>query len=196
MAQTPGEKTMQRLFVAIELPDDVRRLLVGRQTGISGVRWVLPENLHLTVRFIGEAPQSQVPAIKMGLRHVSGHTFSLQVKGLGHFDKRLQTILWAGITPSPDLAALKRQVDDSLAFHADMRNDDSRFLPHITLGRTKQTDRTALKAFAPESGLTTGTVFTVESFTLFSSVLVPGGAMHSVEERYPLQGAAMPFPTL
>lgn len=63
----PQEKT-QRLFVAIEVPDAVRQLLAEQQKGLSGVRWTSPENLHLTVRFIGEAASAQASAIKTGLR--------------------------------------------------------------------------------------------------------------------------------
>lgn len=68
---------MQRLFVAVTLPDTVRQLLIERQTELSDMRWTSPDNLHLTLRFIGEVPQAKVPAIKVGLRTVSGNAFSL-----------------------------------------------------------------------------------------------------------------------
>ena len=186
MTQAPMKEIMQRLFLAITLPDSVRQLLIERQTELSGMRWALPDNLHLTLRFIGEVPQAKVSAIKAGLRTVSGNTFSLQVKGLGYFDKRPQAVVWAGVRESAPLLALKKQVDDALALHAGIKTSDGRFSPHITLGRAKQADRAALKSFTAKYGDTTTAAFTVESFTLFNSVLAPGGAVHTVEELYPL----------
>lgn len=177
---------MQRLFVAVTLSDTVRQLLIERQTELSDIRWTSPDNLHLTLRFIGEVPQAKVSAIKTGLRRVAGNAFSLQVKGLGYFDKRPQAVVWAGVGESAPLLALKKQVDDALDLHAGLTVPAGRFLPHITLGRAKRADRAALKNFTSKYGDATTAGFTVESFTLFSSVLAPGGAVHSVEERYPL----------
>jgi 2'-5' RNA ligase len=186
MTQAPVKEIMQRLFVAVTLPDSVRQLLIEQQTELSGMRWASPDNLHLTLRFIGEMPQAKVPVIKAGLRTVSGNAFSLQVKGLGYFDKRPQAVLWAGIEESAPLAALKKQVDYALALHAGLKVPDGRFSPHITLGRAKQADRAALKTFTAKYGDVATAAFRVESFTLFSSVLAPGGAVHTVEELYPL----------
>jgi len=186
MTQAPVKEIMQRLFVAVTLPDSIRQLLIERQTELSGMRWASPDNLHLTLRFIGEVPLAKVLAIKAGLRTVSGDAFSLQVKGLGYFDKRPQAVLWAGIEESAPLAALKKQVDDALALHAGLKVPDGHFSPHITLGRAKQADRVALKTFTAKYGDVTTATFRVESFTLFSSVLAPGGAVHTVEELYPL----------
>lgn len=186
---------MQRLFVAITLPDTVRQLLIERQTELSGMRWASPDNLHLTLRFIGEVPQAKVSAIKAGLRTVSGNALLLQVKGLGYFDKRPQAVVWAGVEESVPLLALRKQVDNALALHAGLKVPDGRFLPHITLGRAKRADRAALKNFTAKYGDATTAAFKVESFTLFSSVLAPGGAVHTVEEQYPLADGAPPEQT-
>ena len=121
------------------------------------------------------------------MKTVSGNAFSLQVKGLGYFDKRPQAVVWAGIAPSPELARLQQRVNGVLQLHAGIKKDASRFSPHITLGRIKQADRNALKAFMSKEGPATLTTCMAESFTLFSSVQAPGGAMHTVEERYALQ---------
>lgn len=150
------------------------------------MRWASPDNLHLTLRFIGEMPQTKVSVIKAGLRTVSGNAFSLQVKDLGYFDKRPQAVLWAGVEESAPLAALKKQVDDTLTLHAGIKAPDGRFSPHITLGRAKRADKAALKIFTAKYSDATTATFKVETFTLFSSVLAPGGAVHTVEEQYPL----------
>ena len=88
--------------------------------------------------------------------------------------------------------ALKKQVDDALALHAGLKAPDGRFSPHITLGRAKRTDRAALKNFTAKYGDATTAAFKVESFTLFSSVLTPGGAVHTAKEWYPFVNEASP----
>lgn len=195
MTQDSVKEIMQRLFVAITLPDTVRQLLFERQTELSGMRWASPDNLHLTLRFIGEVAQAKVSAIRAGLRTVPGNAFPLQIKGLGYFDKRPQAVVWAGVEESTPLLALKKQVDDALALHAGLNVPDGRFSPHITLGRAKRADRTALKNFTANYSDATTAAFKVESFTLFSSMLAPGGAVHTVEERYPLADGAPPEET-
>ena len=180
-----NEKT-QRLFVAIELPEAVRHLLTEQQKKLPGIRWTPPDNLHLTVRFIGEVTRAQAETIQTSLKSVQLQGFSLRLNGLGFFDKRPQAVVWAGILPSPSLTALKQQVDAALTRHADIMADAGRFSPHITLGRMKQADPKTLKAFTAGDNAALTTAFAVQSFSLFSSVLTPGGAVHTVEELYPL----------
>ena len=177
---------MQRLFVAVELPDAVREALTELQKGLSGMRWTAPNNLHLTLRFIGEVPLTQVGIIKTVLETVQVEEFSLDIHGLGFFDKRPQAVLWGGVAASEELALLKRQVDTALEKHAGLKADNNHFSPHITLGRAKQADRKILRDFVAQNGESVSATFPVRSFTLFSSVLAPGGAEHTIEARYNL----------
>lgn len=185
MAQNVMMEKRQRLFVAVDLPFAVRLLLAERQRDLPGMRWASPDSLHLTVRFIGEVPQSRVAPIKAGLRDVRAEAFSLRIKGFGFFDKRPQAVLWAGVEASDSLTELKRQVDAALERHAGIKAVEG-FTPHITLGRARQADRGALRAFTAGEHAALAAVFAADSFTLFSSILAPGGAVHAVEERYPL----------
>ncbi len=100
-----------------------------------------------------------------------------------------------GVEESVSLLALKKQVDDALALHAGLKAPDGRFSPHITLGRAKRADKAVLKNFTAKYGDATTASFKVESFILFSSVLAPGGAVHTVEEQYPLVDGAPPEQT-
>lgn len=177
---------MQRLFVAVELPDAVREALTALQNGLSGIRWTAPENLHLTLRFIGEVPMAQVEKIQAALEDVQAKSFSLRLSKLGFFDRRPQAILWAGIEASQELLALKEQVDATLEARADLRLPQGRFSPHITLGRMKNADRKALREFTARQSLAAQVPFPINAFTLFSSVLAPEGAKHTVEARYRL----------
>lgn len=182
--------TMQRLFVAVELPAAIRLFLAKRQRGLHGVRWSTPGNLHLTIRFIGEVSPERHAAVKAGLRTVRADAFSLQVNGLGFFDKSPQAVPWAGLAPSAGLLELKRQVDGALERYAGILTGDEPFTPHITLGRMKRADKEALQSFTNKSDATLAAAFMAESFTLFRSVRTPGGAVHTAEERYPLAVAA------
>ncbi len=186
MAQDIVKEELQRLFVAVELPDAVRSALVEQQQGVPGMRWTPSGNMHLTLRFIGEVPLAQAEAIKAALRSVKTASFPLKVRGLGFFDRKPQAVLWAGVEPSAWLGELQKQVDRALECHAGLKVATGRFSPHITLGRMKQADKKALRAFTDGEKMTFSAEFPVQSFTLFSSVLAPGGAVHMVEERYPL----------
>lgn len=179
-------KKIQRLFVAVELPSAVRMTLAKRQKEIPCMLWTSPGNLHLTLRFIGEVSQTVTTAVIAGLKIVRAKPFSLQIQGFGLFDRTPQAILWAGLSPSPELSGLKQQVDSALTQCAGLRNGTGFFTPHVTLGRMKTADLKLLQAFISKANEDNSPAFTVQSFTLFNSVLAPGGAIHSVVERYPL----------
>jgi len=176
----------QRLFVAVELPEDLRHTLAGLQKNLPGIRWTSPNSLHLTVRFIGEVPPAQTTTIKTALNNVKAERFTLQINGLGSFDKKIHGVLWVGILASMELFSLKRQVDTALERHADLKMTDGRFSPHITLGRIKQADQKILRDFVAKNESIISTEFSVRSFTLFSSILAPDGAIHTIEARYDL----------
>lgn len=174
----------QRLFVAVTLSEAIRARLAVLQTGLPGMRWIHPAGLHLTVRFIGEVPLSQILQIQAALREVEAECFSLRMRGLGMFTGRSQAILWAGLEKSAGLLELKRQVDTALALYARLRPDSGTFSPHITLGRMNNPDRKALRNFVAQHTEQATADFSVNAFTLFSSVLAPGGAVHTPAEGY------------
>ena len=179
------DKEKKRLFVAVELPEYIRGALAARQQGLSGIRWAHGDTLHLTVRFIGEVFPVQAEAIKESLKTVRAASFTLQVSGLGFFDQRAQALVWAGLSESAELYALKSSVDAALERHAGLPCPAGGFSPHITLGRARQADRKALQIFtAAELAVA---AFRVDSFALFRSVLTPDRAVHTAEARYTLQ---------
>ncbi|CAK7044066.1 MAG: RNA 2',3'-cyclic phosphodiesterase [Desulfovibrio sp.] len=150
------------------------------------MRWTAPENLHLTLRFIGEVSLIQAEKIRVALEDVQAKSFSLHLWELGFFDRRAQAILWAGLDESQDLLLLKSRVDTALAAHANLQIPQGRFSPHITLGRMKNADRKALREFTAQHSNALKSEFPVTGFTLFSSVLAPDGAKHTIEARYSL----------
>ena len=183
----PRDKESLRLFTAVELPVAVKNLLLSLKTNIPGLKWTGAENLHLTLRFIGEVPAQTLPAIKKALRGVIAPHFSLRLSGLGLFERPYQTILWAGLESHPQLIALKRGIDKALAADAGLAPEKGRFSPHITLGRLRDSAPEMLYEFVNRNTNEVREEFAVASFVLFKSTLRPGGAVHQLEEVYPLQ---------
>lgn len=176
-----------RLFTAVEPPAAVKSLLLSLRANIPGLKWTRENALHLTLRFIGETPQAKLAAVKTALASIDAPCFSLNFNGLGLFERPHQTILWAGLKECPELAALKRGVDAALAASAGLAPDKGSFSPHITLGRLKGPAPEALRLFVRDHSHKVAAQFTATSFTLFSSVLQPAGAVHSPECIYPLR---------
>ena len=105
---------MMRLFLGLTLPEDIRARLAGLCGGVPGARWVTPENLHLTLRFIGETEEETAHDISAHMARVKELPFDLTCRGVGHFGsgRRIRS-LWAGVDPSPPLMALQKKVEVS-----------------------------------------------------------------------------------
>ncbi|MDR0239310.1 MAG: RNA 2',3'-cyclic phosphodiesterase [Deltaproteobacteria bacterium] len=176
----------ERLFVALEIPTDVKTRLSGLQSCFPGLKWTPASNLHLTLRFIGSVPQAHVEQIQQSLRFVTCASFRLIAAGLGLFQRKAGGILWAGVNKEPALLQLKRQVDETLCVSAGLHLKDESFSPHLTLSRLKSPVSPALKAQVQERTAVRLGEFTVTGFTLFRSFLQPAGAIHESVERYSL----------
>jgi 2'-5' RNA ligase len=181
---------MIRLFCAIELPISLRDRLIALGGGLPGARWVSEENLHLTLNFIGEVPESSFDDIGAALSGVGVPVFELVVKGMGHFERsRKPIMLWAGVEPNPQLTHLHDRIVSSLR-RVGVKGDGHQFLPHITLARFDDhlaPERVA--DFLRANGLFRAPPFTVEQFVLFSSVLGHAGPTYRAEAEFPLEGA-------
>ena len=125
-----------RLFIAIGLEDPVKDLLCRAQRQLKrqalGGRFSRRENLHLTLAFLGEAPDIRRAAI--ALDQIQAAPFSLAVQGLGYFPSAEGQTWWMGAAPCPLLAALHRQLCRQLRAQG-FSLEDRPFRPHLTLGR-------------------------------------------------------------
>lgn len=175
---------MPRLFVAIDLPGNVREELVGLRKDLPGGRWVAGDQLHLTLRFIGDVEAQQQRDIDAALRHVREEPFSLTLRQVGHFG-RPGRVLWVGMDPSPRLLALQREVEAALV-RAGVPPEERPFSPHITLARLKGTPHHLLAPYEEEHRRFAATPFPVAEFHLYSSTLTPSGALHRREGTYQL----------
>ncbi len=187
-----------RLFVAVEMPDRVGAALSLLQRPIDGARWVSRENLHLTLRFIGDADAVGAEDLDRGLAALAAPGFDRHVHGIGTFgsDRRIRA-LWAGVMPAPGLLALQETVE-RVAQGAGFEASGRKYVPHVTLARMdwgQRGRRSGIKMgpqldalMVAHAGLDIP-AFPVTSFVLMSSVLTRDGPYYAVEARYRLAAA-------
>lgn len=175
----------QRLFVGLEIPDELRDRLVMIQSGVHGAKWVPRENLHLTLRFIGEVDEVQARDLAHDLFRVRAPGFELTLSGAGHFEaNRRVRQLWIGIERNEALNALHDRID-ALATRA-VGPDNQRFRPHITVARLNGAPPDAVRHWLAANSLFRSVPFAVERFVLFSSFLGKSQAIYREEVEYPL----------
>ena len=173
---------MLRLFVALELPVAVRDALLVGMAGVAGARWQRDDQLHLTLRFIGDVDRHRAADIDAALATVNCPPFELALDAPGSFDRRgaIDT-LWIGVQPRAAVAALAQRVDTALA-RVSIAPETRAFVPHITLAR--------LGRGAGDSGHflsrpTAALAFAVNGFALWESRLGKGSADYQIIARYP-----------
>lgn len=106
---------MHRLFVALRPPPAIRAVLLGMAGGVEGARWQEDEQLHLTLRFIGEVPRAQAEDVAAALGTVSAPDVAATLDGVGRFDRRGRIdTLWARVAPAPALSDLAQKVNRAL----------------------------------------------------------------------------------
>jgi 2'-5' RNA ligase len=201
---TDSSSDSVRAFVACEVPADVQRTIgdiiakLG-ETSSDAVRWVRPEGVHVTLKFLGEVPQKKLPAIKMALQEavVRHSPFNLELSNIGTFGGREGLrLMWVGI--AGDVLRLEAMVRDvNLALSVVGFEPERRpFRPHLTLGRVRDTVPTRRRA---EIEVDVGRVAVPEvewrtsQITLMKSRLTTRGAEYDVISTFPLRMAA---PTL
>ena len=178
---------MPRLFVAIDLPETAKDALESLQCGLPGARWVPRDQLHLTLAFIGDVDGGMAADARAALRSVDDPGFPISLRGLGHFPPRGEPhVAWAGLRPSEPLARLQRSVERILD-RAGCEIERRKFHPHVTLARLKDTPPRRMAEWLGAHGhFETGALPVIE-VVLYSSLLGSTGAVHSVEEVFPLR---------
>ena len=175
----------QRLFVAIDLPDEVSDELERLCVGLPGARWNDPEQYHLTLRFIGEVDGLVADDIEQGLAEIEFEPFQIELHGFGHFPPRGEPkVLWAGISPHALVEPLRRAVD-RVVNQAGVAPEGRKFSPHVTVARFPYgAPIERLQRFFAGHALYRSKPFMVESFHLYSSQLHHDGAIHTLEASY------------
>ncbi|HHB75783.1 MAG TPA: RNA 2',3'-cyclic phosphodiesterase [Desulfobulbus sp.] len=176
-----------RLFVAIDLPEKIKEQVAGLCCGLPGARWVNPEQLHLTLRFIGEVDGGMFRDIRETLDEVRSDPFTLQLDGVGFFPPRGKPrVAWVGLRQSVELSQLRNRIESRLAALG-LEPETRKFSPHITLARLKNTPASKVGRFLETHNLFLSPPFTIKEFFLYSSRLGRNGAIHRIEAGYPLR---------
>ncbi len=178
---------MQRLFIAVDLPEQVRESIRAICNDLPEAKWVDLNQLHLTLRFIGEVENGLLLTIREALSGVRGNAFSLTLQGVGCFpQKKSPRVLWVGIDRNDTLNRLACHIEQVLV-KIGLEPEQRSFSPHITIARFKDiSPHKAADYLAKNSLFKTGS-FPVEAFYLYSSTLTPKGAVHRREATYPLK---------
>lgn len=183
-----------RAFVAINLPADLRQDIwdaaAPLREAASPVRWVAPDALHLTLKFLGAVDDAHAAdlaaAIEAAVR--GARPFTLPIAGFGAFPSpRRPRVVWVGCEPVPALELLQHHVERTmqpLGFPVEGRP----FRPHLTLGRVRQGDRVPADVATLIDGLDYTNETTVASVDLMESHLHRSGARYVVRHRVPLTG--------
>ncbi len=193
-----------RIFIALDIDDTIReriqRFLDGVHEFAPDVRWVRPESLHVTLKFVGEKSEEAVQNIKLALSSIQPDPMEITFRGYGFFPTpKAPRVFWVGIESGPQLASLAKAVDDAVAALGVAREDHP-FSPHLTLARgggrsgapgwrkgdgpNSSFQRLQEKLSArpvPEFG-----TMTAREFFLFESQLLRGGSRYTKIARFAL----------
>lgn len=195
-----------RVFIGIDLDPEVRdrisRFLDGVQGFAPDARWVRPESLHVTLKFIGEQKPEQVESIAARLRQVEASAFEIRSGGYGFFPTaKAPRVFWIGVHAAPQLAELAGSIDMATA-ELGIPREDRPYSPHLTLARAggrsgspkrqKGDDPNTIfavldKRLAAMPELDFGTMMARE-FILYQSQLSPAGSKYTKLQRFPLRG--------
>jgi 2'-5' RNA ligase len=176
-----------RLFVGLGLPEGLGNRLAILSGGLPGARWVAPENMHVTLRFIGEIQRDAAEDIAEMLAGVSAPGFDLHLQGVGTFGQGDKArAVWVGVVPSEPLAFLQAKVESAIV-RAGQPPEGRKFTPHVTLARFGgHADPRRLQNFVEGNNLFRAGPWTVERFTLFESHLGKGGSVYKPLTDYDL----------
>ncbi|MGA8761910.1 MAG: RNA 2',3'-cyclic phosphodiesterase [Candidatus Sulfotelmatobacter sp.] len=194
-----------RLFIALDLDDAIReriaRFLDGVREFAPDARWVRPESLHVTLKFIGEKPEPVVEQIKQALKTIRASAVEIDFRGYGFFPSaKAPRVFWIGLQAGPPLVSLATAVEETVAALGIPREDHA-FSPHLTLARgsggsgsaRRQKDDRANRSFQklqeklaalpePEFG-----TITAREFFLYQSKLSPKGSQYTKLKSFALQ---------
>jgi len=180
-----------RLFVAIDLPYEVRRnleLLLQMLRPKADLQWSPPSNLHITTKFIGEWPEEDLDILKEALAGIPvPGEFRVDIQGLGWFpDDRNPRVFWAGIRGGESLPQLARSAEDACA-SLGIPRENRPYSPHLTLARIRRpADLAPLRRTLESLPSDHFGRFTASHFHLYESKLRPGGSIYTKIASFPL----------
>lgn len=193
MAKTYRPETM-RAFIAIEASNEVRTaigaLIPELESRVAKARWIPPENLHLTLRFLGRTDERLLGKLSDELRSIAAECvpFHLEFRGIGLFPSPRRPRVLSVLIPEPprELAALQRGIEATAVEHG-FAPESRAFKPHLTLARLRGPAGGLRDIQAELAGRELGRAY-VNEVTVFESVLKRSGAVYQARARLPLGG--------
>lgn len=178
---------LQRLFVSLTLPVPCREVVTELYQKLEGATWSRPEQLHLTMRFLGDAESELAARIETSLAAIRVKSFLLPLEGVQRFPPRGPVkVLSVGIGRGNTLLfQLRQKIDDAL-LAAGWRGELRNFNPHITVARVQNAPQEAIDHWLHHHNEFTGPLFKVGSFQLMQSTLQSNGAVHVLRRDFPL----------
>lgn len=184
-----------RTFIAIDFDEAVKNELNTfiqelRKFPVN-MRWAHSKGMHLTLKFLGEIKEGQIPAIKEQLEKITSlwESFTLNIRGTGWFPpkNRFPRILWAGCQESETILALQSRIESELE-KLDFHKEKRKYHPHLTLGRvrTNKNIDMIVNELTRQKDKDFGTMM-VEKVTFFQSTLKPTGAEYTVLSEHKLK---------
>ncbi len=184
----------KRLFIAVKIPLEQPTLdaFYSFKDALSyeAVKWVNPQGIHLTLKFLGDTDEDIIPLIDEDLQQIAEKYTASQamVKGVGVFpDLQRPRVIWFGMDNTDLLTLLAQDIDQQMA-QLDYEKEKRPFVPHITMGRIKYLrDRRILRRLVDRYKDTYFQNVDIDEFILFQSDLRPSGAVYTALGKYPLK---------
>lgn len=179
---------MPRLFTGLELPLDVRTRLSLLSAPLSGAKWVEAENLHLTLRFLGDIDNRTADEFIESIVPFTVEPFEMTLSGLGVFGSQRPDVIWVGAEPK-DLLARLNHWHERAARAAGLEPDTRPFVPHVTLARLRHARPLEVAQFLEGRGKVELPPFRVSRLAIFSARPGTGGGPYAVEETIDFETA-------
>ena len=182
---------MLRSFIAVEIPDEIQKAIAYAIASLKNtlpkplIRWVAPQNVHLTLKFLGDVTPANLERLAETLKveTASHEKFSISIGGLGAFPTERQArVIWIGLDAPPALAALQRGVDASAA-QMGYPKEERPFSPHLTIGRVAQivsaSDLQHIRSALESTKVGILGTVPVQAIHFFKSDIQPGGSVYT-----------------
>lgn len=181
---------MPRLFTALEIPVQVAMQISLLQGGLQGARWIDRENLHITLRFIGDVENPVAQELAHALERVKTGKFQLSLQNLDVFGGSKPHSLFAGVGRSDELLNLQSE-HERICQQIGLPPEGRKFKPHVTIARVRGAATPAIAKYLSGHGGFSSLQFDVDRFVLLSSRDSVGGGPYVVEESYELVGRSL-----
>ncbi len=176
-----------RLFLAIPIPEPAAERLLALETDVPGASWRAAEQLHLTLRFIGEVNEAIARDIDTEVGRILAAPFEIALEGAGSFGGREPSALWAGVRDCPALVQLAGACESAIR-NAGLPPEPRRYKPHVTLAYLHGTRDVEVAHFLSDAAEFRSTPFIVDHFCMYSSRATRSGSHYVEEAVYPLAG--------